>query len=112
MIMFNSTLTSMYFIIITELCACPAPNEAVIEAYAVLLLLEALDVSVLGRLTDVLAGIVCLVYPVVVELEELEELDDSSFLAQPLKIIIVNRTGIAESFEIFIANLRERGFKK
>ena len=96
----------MYFIIITEFCTGPAPNEAVIEAYAVLLL-EALDVSVLGRLTDVLAGIVCLVYPVVVELGELEE---SSFLAQPLKIISVNRTGIIVSFEIFITSFMREAY--
>ena len=54
-----------------------------------------------------MAGIVVLVYPVVVELEEL---DDSSFLAQPLKIISVNRTGIIVSFEIFITSFMREGY--
>jgi hypothetical protein len=61
-----------------------------------------------------LAGIVVLVYPVVVELEELEELeelDDSSFLAQPLKIISVNRTGIIVRFEIFITSFMREGYR-
>ena len=57
-----------------------------------------------------MAGIVVLVYPVVVEIEELEELDDSSFSAQPLKIISVNRTGIIVSFEIFIISFMREGY--
>jgi hypothetical protein len=76
-------------------------------AYAVLLEL-AVPVSVLGRLTVVLAGKFSLVYPSV-EVDELEELDDpeepeepSSFFAQLLKIISVNRIIVTKIIEFFM----------
>jgi hypothetical protein len=73
-------------------------------AYAVLLEL-AVPVSVLGRLTVVLAGKFSLVYPSV-EVDELEELVEpeelESFFAQLLKIISVNRIIVTKIIEFFM----------
>ena len=63
---------SMYFIIDTANCTCVTPIDLSNEAYAVLLALLVLPVSVLGRLTVVVSGRVSFLYPSVVELAVLE----------------------------------------